>query len=230
MVSDVLGYPRHPAFSRVLPFAVFIAFIAASGLLERLATAIGMDARWWYAIRTLIVAGLLAWFWRGYVELKSAAGVRVLDWLLAVALGVVVFVLWINLDFKPLAFGGSSGFDPRGEAGAIDWLFVVPRLAGAALLVPVMEELFWRSFAMRWIQDHDFLKVPPARVGLKALGISAVLFALEHHLWFAGLLAGLAYGWLYIRTGNLWVPILSHAVTNCLLGAWILYTQSWEFW
>jgi len=106
----------------------------------------------------------------------------------------------------------------------------VPRLAGAALAVPVMEELFWRSFAMRWFQDHDFLKVAPARVGLKALGISAVLFALEHHLWFAGLLAGLAYGWLYIRTGNLWVPILSHAVTNGVLGAWILYTQSWEFW
>jgi CAAX protease family protein len=103
-------------------------------------------------------------------------------------------------------------------------------LAGAVLVVPVMEELFWRSFAMRWIQDHDFLAVPPSRVGLKALGIGAVLFGLEHHLWFAGILAGLAYGWLYLRTGNLWVPILSHAVTNGLLGAWVLYTRSWEFW
>jgi CAAX prenyl protease-like protein len=106
----------------------------------------------------------------------------------------------------------------------------VVRLTGAALLVPVMEELFWRSFVMRWIHDHDFLAVSLARVGYKALALSAVVFGLEHHLWFAGLLAGLAYGWLYIRAGNLWVPILSHGVTNGLLGAWVVYTQSWEFW
>lgn len=230
MVSEMPGPTRHPVLIRVLPFAVFIAFIALASPLERLAGAIGMDARWWYAVRILLVAGLLVWFWRGYEELRSIVEVRALDWVISIVVGVVVFVLWINLDFKPLAFGGSSGFDPRNEGGAIDWRLALPRLLGAALLVPVMEELFWRSFVMRWIQDHDFLKVPPGRVGLKALGISAVVFALEHHLWFAGLLAGLAYGWLYIRTGNLWVPILSHAVTNGLLGAWVLYTRSWEFW
>jgi hypothetical protein len=229
MVPAVIGFARHPAFARIVPFAVFIGFIAAAGPLERLATSIGMDPRWWYAIRVALVAALLVWFWRSYVELKSVAGVRALDWLLGVILGVVVFVLWINLDFKPLAFGASPGFDPRTD-GAVDWGLVLPRLAGALLLVPVMEELFWRSFVMRWIQGHDFLAVQPSRVGLKALGISAVVFGLEHHLWFAGLLAGLAYGWLYIRAGNLWVPILSHAVTNGLLGAWVLYTQSWEFW
>ena len=229
MLSAVLDSTRHPAFGRVIPFAVFIAFIAAAVPLERLAAWIGMDPRWWYAIRILVVAGLFAWFWRRYGELKSAAGVPALDWLLAVVVGVVVFVLWINLAFSPLTFGASQGFDPRSD-GALDWALALPRLAGAVVLVPVMEELFWRSLVMRWIQDHDFLAFPPNRVGPKALCISAVLFGLEHHLWFAGLLAGLAYGWLYIRTGNLWVPILSHAVTNGLLGAWVVYTQSWEFW
>jgi CAAX prenyl protease-like protein len=112
----------------------------------------------------------------------------------------------------------------------MDWPLAVMRLAGAALLVPVMEELFWRSFVMRWIHKPDFLKVVPAEVGIKALAISSVLFALEHHLWFAGLLAGLAYGWLYRRSGNLWVPTLSHAVTNAALGIWVLYTGNWQFW
>jgi uncharacterized protein len=161
--------------------------------------------------------------------LHSIAGVRATDWLWAVVVGVAVFVLWINLDFEPLAMAGGQGFDPRTN-GEIDWLLAAVRIAGAALIVPVMEELFWRSFVMRWIQKPEFLKIAPTEVGFKALAISAVLFALEHHLWFAGLLAGLAYGWLYQRSGNLWVPTVSHAVTNGVLGVWVLRTGNWQFW
>ena len=215
--------------ARILPFAVFIGFIALDGLLQDAASAIGMDARWWYGVRVVVVAGVLVWFWRSYEELHAVAGVPVAHWLLSIAVGIGVFVVWINLDFSPLAFPGSGGFDPRSE-GQIDWPLVAVRLSGAALLVPVMEELFWRSFVMRWIHKPDFLKVVPAEVGIKALAISSVLFALEHHLRFAGLLAGLAYGWLYRRSGNLWVPTLSHAVTNAVLGIWVLYTGNWQFW
>jgi CAAX prenyl protease-like protein len=218
-----------PPLSRILPFAVFIAFIALDGVLKDMATSIGMDARWWYGVRVLVVTLLLAWFWRSYDELHSIAGVKATDWFLAIGVGLLVFLLWINLDFAPLAFTGSEGFDPR-VSGTIDWGHAVVRLAGAALVVPVLEELFWRSFVMRWIRRPEFLKVAPAEVGIKALAISSVLFALEHHLWFAGLLAGLAYGWLYMRSGNLWVPTLSHAVTNGVLGAWVLYTGNWQFW
>jgi uncharacterized protein len=215
---------------RIAPFAVFIAFIALDGILRDVGTAIGMDPRGWYAVRIALVAALLAWFWRSYQELHFIAGVRAIDWVLSVVIGIAVFVLWINLDVAPLAFSGGEGFDPRSDDGRIDWQVAAMRLAGAALVVPVMEELFWRSFVMRWIRKPDFLKVAPAEVGLKALAISSVLFALEHHLWFAGLLAGLAYGWLYMRAGNLWVPTLSHAVTNALLGVWVLYTGRWQFW
>lgn len=219
-----------PILPRAIPFAIFIAFIALAVPLNALAEAIGMDPRWWYGVRVLLVAGVLAWFWRTYIELRHASGVPVADWLLAVAVGVGVFVLWISLDFKPLSFGDAPGFDPRGADGDIDWRLVTVRFVGAALLVPVMEELFWRSFVMRWLQNQQFLDVDPKQVGFKALGLSAAAFALEHHLWFAGLLAGLAYGWLYLRAGNLWVPVVAHAVTNALLGAWILYTGSWQFW
>src|SRR5688572_24342031 len=152
--------------ARILPFAVFIGFVALDGLLQDAASAIGMDARWWYGVRVVVVAGVLVWFWRTYEELHSIAGVRAADWLLSIAVGVGVFVLWINLDFAPLAFSSSGGFDPRSD-GKMDWPLVAVRLAGAALLVPVMEELFWRSFVMRWIHKPDFLKVVPAEVGIK---------------------------------------------------------------
>ena len=221
---------RAPAIARIVPFGVFIAFIALDSVLTEFAPAIGMDPRWWYAIRVAIVAWLLIWYWRSYVELASLRSVSAVQWALALLVGVVVFALWINLNFEPLAFGVTGGFDPRSGAGDIDWALVVTRLAGAALVVPVMEELFWRSFVMRWIQKQDFLGVDPKAMGSRALAISSALFAVEHHLWFAGLLAGLMYGWLYIRTGNLWPVVLAHAVTNGMLGAWVVHTRSWSFW
>jgi CAAX prenyl protease-like protein len=177
-----------------------------------------------------LVVLVLAAFWSRYDELTGASVPGPRDVALAVGLGLAVFVLWINLDFAPLVIGaGGDGFDPR-DGGVVRWDLALTRLAGATLVVPVMEELFWRSFILRWLQKADFLRVAPASVGLKALMIASVVFALEHHLWLAGLLAGLAYGWLYIRTGNLWVPIVAHAVTNALLGGWVLRNGAWGFW
>ena len=98
--------------ARILPFAVFIGFIALDGLLQDAASAIGMDARWWYGVGVVVVAGVLVWFWRSYEELHAVAGVPGAHWLLSIAVGIGVFVLWINLDFSPLAFPGSGGFNP----------------------------------------------------------------------------------------------------------------------
>jgi len=60
--------------------------------------------------------------------------------------------------------------------------------------------------------------------------VSTFLFVLVHPLWLAAALAGLAYAWLYIRTGNLWTSVIAHAVTNGALGIWVVYTRQWQFW
>jgi CAAX prenyl protease-like protein len=83
---------------------------------------------------------------------------------------------------------------------------------------------------MRWLASPHFLRVDPASVGGRALILTSLLFALEHSQWLAGLIAGLVYGWLYMRTGKLWVPILAHGVTNAALGAYILITRDYRFW
>jgi CAAX prenyl protease-like protein len=67
-------------------------------------------------------------------------------------------------------------------------------------------------------------------VGLRALLLSSLAFGFEHGLWFAGLIAGLAYGGLYRWSGGLRIPILAHAVTNLLLGIWVVNTGNWQFW
>jgi uncharacterized protein len=213
--------------SRVLPFALYMAFLVMEGNAADLLP--DLDARWLYPAKVGAVAVLLWVFRRHYAELFQRPDLR---WVAVIspALGALVFVLWINLDGGWLVIGGGGGFDPRDAAGAIRWELALPRLAGAALVVPVMEELFWRSFLLRWIDRHDFLSLQPSRLSLRALLIASLLFGLEHTLWFAGILAGLAYGWLYRASGNLWAPIVSHATTNLMLGIWVLFTAAWSFW
>lgn len=214
---------------RVIPFAIFIGLLALEPWLARQLADV-FDTRWLYGWRSIVVAGLLALFWRHYGELRTGfPGLG--ECLLAVGLGLAVLVVWLMLDAGIFVIGQSgSGFDPRQPDGGLDWPLAVMRLAGSALVVPVMEELFWRSLVMRWLVATDFAAVAPARVGISALLISSVVFGFEHSQWAAGIVAGLAYGWLYRRSGNLWLAILAHVVTNAGLGLWVLATGAWYFW
>jgi CAAX prenyl protease-like protein len=149
--------------------------------------------------------------------------------LVALAAGVVVLLLWISLDAPWMIVGSNTGYDPRVN-GQVDWPLAMIRIAGAALVVPVMEELFWRSFLMRWIEASDFQSIDPSQLGIKSFAITIVLFGFEHNLWLAGMVAGAVYGWLYWRYRSLWPPIIAHAVTNGLLGIWVVATGNWWFW
>jgi CAAX prenyl protease-like protein len=213
-----------------VPFALFIGLMMADPAVEAL-LGTALDPRWLYAIRSVLTLLALAYFWGRYTELREAPPLRAGPVLAGVAVGLAVFVLWIVLDFPPLVIGGEEGggFDPTVD-GAIHWGLALSRLLGSALVVPMMEELFWRSWIMRWLQKPDFLGVDPHTVGWKPLVMSSVVFAAEHSLWFAGFLAGLAYGELYRRTGDVRVAVLAHGVTNGVLGVWILVTGNWHFW
>lgn len=236
---DATGAPmfNRAAWLRILPFGAYMAFIVIGDLLERM----GMSAaglRWLYPIKIGLVSLLLALFWRHYRELFPAAAgsplarparLSLFRLLTAVAVGVLVLVLWIKLDAGWMVIGSTPGYDPRVN-GVVDPLLVAIRIAGAALVVPVMEELFWRSFMMRWVEAADFESFDPSRLGLKSFLVTIVLFGVEHNLWLAGIVAGAAYSLLYKFHRNLWSPILAHAVTNGLLGIWVVSTGSWSFW
>lgn len=213
---------------RIAPFGAYVFFM----LLEDMLLKFGWEAndlRLLYAVKIVVVAGLL-WLMRGaYSELRWPIGTSFRTWVVAIVSGIVVFIAWINLTADWMVMGESVGFDPR-DHNEIDWFLVAVRLMGAALVVPVMEELFWRSFLMRWIDHPNFLSVNPAHVGLKAFFITAALFAVAHNLWLAGFFAGIVYNLLYMRSGTLWSPVLAHAITNAILGIWIVSTGNWGFW
>ena len=217
-----------PILARSLPFGLYILFLAIEGSLPRWAP--DFDVRWLYPVKAIIVALALAVLWRHYTELKNW---RLLptQFILSILVGVIVLVLWVNLDASWMLMGDmGKGFRPVDAHGNLDPVLIAFRIMGAALVVPIMEELFWRSFIQRWIQRPDFVALDPAQIGLRALFIASALFAVEHQQWLAGLIAGLAYGWLYIHTRNLWAPILAHAVTNGGLGVYVIVTGRWQFW
>lgn len=218
------------AVARIVPFVAFMALLALRGALPD-AAASGFDPRWVYGLAVLVVGGLLAWFWREYGELVAQTLPSASEAALAIGVGVLVFVLWIHLDAPWMRLGDASApFTPLDAAGQIQWPLAALRWIGAALVVPLMEELFWRSFLMRWIQSPQFETVLPQRIGPKAIVLATFVFVLAHTLWLAAVVAGLAYALLYVRTGKLWVPVVAHAVTNGVLGVWVLVTQQWSFW
>jgi len=214
------------AISRIVPFAIFIVFLAFQDVAASFYT--GFDVRWLYPAQIAAVLAILLYFRREYVELSMPPDCQA--WLWGVPVGLLVFVLWINLDFGWLVLGESSGYDPMDSTGNVDWTMVAFRLAGAVLVVPVMEELFWRSFLSRWLDGSPFWRVEATRLTLRAMLISSVLFGVAHTLWFAGFVAGLAYAWLYRVSGSLWTSVLAHGVTNLALGIWVIGTRQWKFW
>lgn len=217
------------ALPRLLPFIVYILLLALNDTLATALAWVHLDAKWAYVIRVLAVIGLLAYFWKDYIEFKVSP--KLSDFFYAMVAGGLVFMIWIFPYPTWLGASDSISFNPIVDDNRIaSYAWMSLRLLGAAMVVPIMEELFWRSFMMRWFDKDDFMSVAPERVSGYAFLGSSLLFASEHHLWLAGLFAGFVYAELYKNYKNLWVPVFAHAVTNGLLGIWVITTQNWHYW
>ena len=218
------------AIARIAPFALFMVLLAMRGAVPADGSW-SLDARWIYGAAVLLVGGWLVAFRREYGELAAQTLPSTREALLAIVVGLVVFVSWIQLDAPWMRLGEPSArFVPVDAQGRIEWPLVCVRWIGAALLVPVMEELFWRSFLMRWADAARFELVDPRRVSLRAIVASTFVFTISHTLWLAGAVAGLAYALLYRGTGKLWVPVIAHGASNAALGVWVVMTENWTYW
>ena len=224
------------AWVRIIPFAVFMAFIGLQQGLQWLIDngRLGLtepQLLYLYPLKTVVVTALLLYLWREYAELHPADFKNVVHTVGSLCLGVLVFVLWVNMDWDFATMGDLRGFDPFLNANASGRnLLIFSRLFGAALVVPVMEELFWRSFLLRYIVHTNFISVRIGTYTLSSLLIGSVLFGLEHNLVLAGIMAGIAYSLLLYWTKSIYQCILAHGVTNLALGIYVLQTGYWQFW
>jgi len=210
----------------VAPFALFL-------LLLVLGQYTGLGS-WQEPVRLIVLAGSIWYFSRQVLDFRvqSVAG--------SVVVGLAVFLLWIGPDalfpgyrqhwlFENAIMGAAKSEMP--ESFRTDWWFLLTRTLRAAVLVPVIEELFWRGWLMRWIINSDFERVRLGTYAAQAFWITALLFASEHGpYWDVGLVAGILYNWWMIRSRRLGDCILAHAVTNAALSAYVIVSGKWEYW
>jgi uncharacterized protein len=214
---------RNATLAYVAPFLVYVAMFI-----------VPLRPEVMQPIRFAIVLAVILLVSRKYLSLRPSHTLG------SIGIGIAVFLIWIAPDllfgyrhhwlFENFLLGkATSSLSP---ALRHDYFFLTVRVLSSMALVPILEELFWRGWLMRWlINSRDFLKVPLGAYQASAFWIVAVLFASEHGVyWEVGLLAGIIYNWWIIRTKNLADCILAHAVTNGILAVYVLSSEQWQYW
>jgi CAAX prenyl protease-like protein len=189
----------------------------------------GVEARYAiFPLQTLVCAGVLAYFWRDYrLRMPQKA------WLTA-GIAVLVAALWVTPQAVFHAAARTDGFNPgifAGRPGSY-WVDLVMRFLRLVVVAPALEEIFWRGFLLRFVINEEFEAVPFGTYGRLANALVVAGFMLEHSMpdWPAALAAGILYNVVAYRTRSLSSCILAHAITNALLGGYIMMTHQWGFW
>jgi len=192
-----------------------------------------------YAVVVVIVGGVTwIFFRRQRIVLPHW---RIVE---AVVVGIVGIVLWIGLSelkleeriawllpgwLRPGPRVGFNPFQSLTQPLAV-WGFVALRLIGLVVLVPLVEELFWRGFLARWLISAEWEEVPLGRFNGLSFLVVTLLFTSAHPEWIAAAVyCALLNGLLYWKK-DLWSCIVAHGVSNLLLGIYILGTGAWWLW
>ncbi|MCL4783815.1 MAG: CAAX prenyl protease-related protein [Bryobacterales bacterium] len=218
----------HPWLPWAASFLVYVGLLASRDFLPLGAAGI-------HILQLAVCGGIILCCSRKLFSL------RLVNPLGTLLIGVAVFVVWVAPDFlfpgyrQHWLFSNSllGHFDPNANSdmATAPPSFFLLRVAVSALLVPILEELFWRGFVMRILIQSDFEAVPLGTWQRNAFLITAVLFALEHGVyWDVGLAAGLIYNAWMVRTKSLGDLIWAHAITNGLLAGYVIALGKWEFW
>ena len=234
--TKIYNWINSPTGVRILPFVAFMSFIALEEGLRTLLSRQLLDfdvtlLYWLYFPKALCVGALLLLFWRKYIEVNWHDLRNLKTSAMSFGSGLLVFVLWINMDWTLGGQNPPPGFNPEVfDSELIKWLMIAIRITGAVIIVPIMEELFWRSFLLRYLINPDFMAVAIGRFTLFSFISVCLLFGLEHHYLFAGVMAGVVFNGIYYWTRSIVHCILSHAVANLGLAVYVLNNSQWRFW
>lgn len=215
------------------PFFGFLALLAAGSFIAHLFEGsafwmISAPRYWIYPLQTVVCGVLLAIYWKHY-DFRLPHGI---GW--AVGCGLLSLLIWIAPQ-QWLGFPGRwEGFEPA-FFGASGWpyaLNLTVRFLRLVVIVPLVEEIFWRGFLLRYLIREDFTQVPMGTFTLRSFFVVIVGFCLEHAPadWPAAALTGALFNLVAYRTRSLSACVLAHAVTNALLGWFVLRTGQWGFW
>ena len=218
---------RSAAVPYVAPFVIFLALIGLSHLWPMPALADEI-------LRLVVMLAVLSLVARPVMDF------RMQNWGASVLVGVAIFILWIAPDLLFVQYRSFFLFDNSvvgtarsslTEAARHDVPVLFLRTLRAVAIVPIVEELFWRGWLMRWVINNDFERVPLGAYSALSFWAVALLFASEHGpYWDVGLVAGILFNWWMIRTKSLGDLILAHAVANACLSGYVIAAGKWEYW
>jgi exosortase E/protease (VPEID-CTERM system) len=217
------GSDRTPA--TITTTACLLPFLALTAItmLTRAFTS-GFDLL--YPVRVVCVAGVL-WSLRDAVAWRDC---RVS--LMPVAIGSLAFAVWMLLTPGAAAAGVDGAHLDPGQLGQ-PWtaLWLLFRVAGSTITVPIAEELFFRGFVTRRCISEDADSVPPGQFSWFSFLVSAVSFgALHGNAWLAGIVVGMLFGVALYARRRLFDAVVAHATTNALLSGYVITTGSWSEW
>ncbi|MCU0958657.1 MAG: CAAX prenyl protease-related protein, partial [Pirellulaceae bacterium] len=207
--EDGIRRPRYPLAYALQFFATLAAVVLVWPVYRSVSWRVGAPAL------AVGVAGGVLWILvcRAGWEERVWAAAGLTDW--AASTARPAFNPWAALGDTPLLLG----------------LFLVLRFAGLVLVVPLIEEFFLRGFLMRFVQHAQWWSIPWGRVTWGAAAVATAYGVLAHPaepiaaaLWFSLITA------LYVRTRQPADCVVAHAVTNAVLGAYVLIWQDWRLW
>ena len=209
------------SYARVAPFVIFLLLTSAPSVL-------GEGTRFWFYFAKTFVGAWLIWELRPFVpEIRWAVSWE------AIIVGIAVFFMWVWLDpFYPQAKATGAVWNPRAEFGQnspMAWMFISVRILGMTFIVPPLEEAFYRSFLYRYFVRINFLEMPLRQFHVTSFLVTSIIFGVSHQQWLAGILCGFAYQWLVIRKDRLGDAMTAHAITNFMLGVWVVGQGDWKF-
>jgi CAAX prenyl protease-like protein len=214
----------------VAPMLLFVGLLSLVWVLQKIGNApwLSRCEYWIYPLQTILCGILLIVFWKEY-PLSSPKRPFI-----GIAVGIFVFIMWIS----PQAWLGfparTDGFNPEifGRESALYWPNVAFRFLRLVVVVPLVEEIFWRGFLLRYLIREDFESVAIGTFSWLSFLAVAAVFAFSHSSadWAAAFATGLLYNGVAYWTKSLSTCVLTHAITNLLLGLWIMHTGQWGFW
>jgi CAAX prenyl protease-like protein len=213
------------AWKYVFPFVIYLVIgELVPGLL------VGYDAYHLYvayALRTVIVGGILLRYRSLYTELNE----RRFD-VVALLVGVLIFAWWVGLEgHYPLFFGASSHFDPSVFRTGMLIIMLSFRFVGSVLVAAFIEELFCRSFLMRYVIDPEkWADIPVGTYTFASFVVVVLFFGFAHFQWLPGILTGIILNLLLYKRRNIFSCVEAHAMANLMLFFYVVYTKSWFFW
>lgn len=203
------------------PTSVFLMPLLAIIAAGMLSHALSGRFEWLYPLRLIACVTVLVIYRRRIAALEWRWSWR------GPLLGVAVFFVWtaaVHFLVPDAQMPGALAAAPP----SLRWGWIISRVAGAVLMVPLAEELAYRGFLMRRFQSRDFDTLAYGRVSLLSLALSAAIFGAAHGgLWLPGIIAGLAYGWIVKRQGQLGEAVVAHMTTNLLVAGFALVSGNW---